>query len=54
MVPNHAKHHYLSQLFIEHKWLEEGMGYAPPQVLISMSGTELKLGSVIGPEKRME
>ena len=28
MVPNHAKH-YLSLLCVEHKWFEEGMGYAP-------------------------
>ena len=54
MVPNHAKHHYLSRLCIEHKWFEEGMGYAPPKVLISTSGTELKFGSVITLNKRIQ
>ena len=30
MVPNHVKLHHLSRLWFEHKWFEEGMGYASP------------------------
>ena len=54
MVPNLAKHHYLSQLCVDHKWFEEEMGHAPPQVLISMPGTDLKSGSVITINKRIQ
>ena len=53
MVPNHVKHHYLSRLCVEHKWFEEGMGYASTEVLISAPGRELKLGSVITLNKKI-
>ena len=54
MVPNCAKHYYLSGLCIEHKWFEEGMGYAPPLDLISVPRIELKLGSVKNLDKRRQ
>ena len=51
-VPNCAKHHDLNRLCVDHKWFEEGMGYAPPYDLISVPRIKLKLGSVITPDKR--
>ena len=54
MVPNCAKYHYLSRLCVEHKWFEDGMGYAPSEDLISMPRIELNLGSAITLDKRRQ
>ena len=34
--------------------IQIGMGYPPPQILISMHGMKLKLGSVITLDKRRQ
>ena len=54
MVPNHAKHHYPSRLCAEHKYFEGGIGYASPSDLFSEPGIELKLGSMITLDKRIQ